>query len=64
MTNTLEQDIAELREVVQQAFSIIETLHKENQAYIETLKRINSCDDSATQHSREAHEVLKRFGKL
>lgn len=64
MTNITEQDIVELREIILQAFSTIGTLCKENQAYIQTLKRINSCDDSATQHSREAHEVLKRFGKL
>ena len=43
---------------------IIEELKNENKAYIECLRRINSCDDSATQQSKEVHQVLRQFGKL
>jgi hypothetical protein len=47
-----------------EALSIIEQLQEENSAYILCLRKINSCDDSATQQSKEAHQVLKQFGKL
>lgn len=42
----------------------IRQLQEENNAYISCLRKINSCDDSATQQSKEAHQVLKQFGKL
>lgn len=42
---------------------IIEELKNENKAYIECLRRINSCDDSATQQSKEVHQVLRQILK-
>lgn len=44
--------------------AIIAELENENKFYIQCLRRINSCDDSASQQSRDAHQVLKQFGKL
>lgn len=64
LVDCLNKDHPLIVNYVKELTDKIEILHKENQAYIETLKRINSCDDSATQHSREAHRVLKQFGKL
>lgn len=52
------------RDTAEKALSIIEQLQEENNAYISCLRKINSCDDSATQQSKEAHQVLKQFGKL
>ena len=59
-----EFDLGELWKVAREAMSIVKQLQEENNAYISCLRRINSCDDSATQQSREAHQVLKQFGKL
>lgn len=52
------------RDALTKQLNLIKKLEDENNAYIECLRKINSCDDSSTQQSREAHNVLKQFGKL
>lgn len=52
------------RDALTKQLNLIKKLEDENNAYTSCLRKINSCDDSATQQSREAHQVLKQFGKL